>query len=340
MIYLIWIGIAFCLSQSALFSGLTIGFFGLSRLRLELQAEGGSKPAQKVLALRKDANFLLATLLWGNVCVNVLLTLLTESILAGTGAFLFSTIGITLFGEVGPQAYFTRHALRTGSLLIPIVRFYQVLLYPVSKPTAMILDWWLGKEGISYFQEEELKIMLNKHINQNVSDIGRVEGIGALNFLSLDDIAVEDEGEVVDPESIISLPDEFGRPDFPKYEVNTEDPFLKRIQKSKKKWVIITDFNHKPCVVLDADQFLRDVFFEKKHLNPFQYCHRPILVLEPGTKLGKVINQLKVHAEHAEDDVIDHDLILFWTGKKKIITGSDVLGRLLRGIVARMTKTD
>ena len=34
-----------------------------------------------------------------------------------------------------------------------------------------------------------------------------------------------------------------------------------------------------------------------------------------------------------EDDVIDEDIILLWGEEKKVITGSDILGRLLRGIV-------
>jgi hypothetical protein len=33
------------------------------------------------------------------------------------------------------------------------------------------------------------------------------------------------------------------------------------------------------------------------------------------------------------DDVIDQDIILFWGSQKRIITGSDILGRLMRGIV-------
>ncbi len=73
-------GIIFCLTQSAIFSGLTLGLFGLSRLKLEIEVESGNKAASKVLELRKDANLLLTTLLWGNVSINVLLTLLTDSI--------------------------------------------------------------------------------------------------------------------------------------------------------------------------------------------------------------------------------------------------------------------
>ena len=82
-------GIFFCLTQSALFSGLTLGLFGLSRLKLEIEVESGNQAAVEVLELRKDANLLLTTLLWGNVSINVLLTLLTDSVLAGLWAFFF-----------------------------------------------------------------------------------------------------------------------------------------------------------------------------------------------------------------------------------------------------------
>ena len=192
---LIWIGIVFCISQSAMFSGLNLALLGISRLQLEVEANAGNHKAIKILALRKNFNFLLTTILWGNVAINVLLTLLTNSVMAGVTAFLFSTILITFVGEITPQAYFSRHAMRMGSLLAPLLRIYQLILYPVAKPTALILDWWLGPEGIRYFKERDLRAVIRKHIDAKETDIDRLEGIGALNFLALDDISVADEGE-------------------------------------------------------------------------------------------------------------------------------------------------
>ena len=49
--------------------------------------------------------------------------------------------------------------------------------------------------------------------------------------------------------------------------------------------------------------------------------------------LGDIILRLKVHPTHADDDVVDEDIMLYWGETKRIITGSDILGRLLRGIV-------
>src|SRR5210317_2048748 len=144
---LIWIGIVICICHSAMFSGLNLAFFSLSRLRLEAEASTGSESAAKILVLRRDSNFLLTTILWGNVGINVLLTLLSNSVMLGVYAFLFSTIVITFLGEIIPQAYFSRHAMRMASLLSPVMRFYQFVLYPVAKPSAFMLDSWLGKES-------------------------------------------------------------------------------------------------------------------------------------------------------------------------------------------------
>src|SRR5277367_1815247 len=108
----IWLAIIVCVVQSALFSGLNLAVFSLSQLRLQLEADGGDADAMRVLELRKNSNQVLATIIWGNVSTNVLLTLLSDSVLAGVYAFLFSTIVITLFGEIFPQAYFSRIALR------------------------------------------------------------------------------------------------------------------------------------------------------------------------------------------------------------------------------------
>ena len=88
---LTWIGIVLCLSQSALFSGLNLAVFSLGRLRLEAEAASGNYSARTVLTLRDRPNEILATILWGNVGINVLLTLLSNSVMAGISAFLFST---------------------------------------------------------------------------------------------------------------------------------------------------------------------------------------------------------------------------------------------------------
>lgn len=339
----IWVGIAFCVSQSAIFSGLNLAFFSLSRMQLEIESENGLAAAERILSLREDSNFLLTTILWGNVGINVLLTLLSNSVMAGVSAFLFSTIIITFFGEIFPQAYFSRNAMQMGSLLSPVLRFYQFLLYPVAKPSAWVLDKWLGKEGIDYLRERDLKAVIKAHIEAEEAEVDPLEGIGAMNFLSIDDLTVSDEGELITPNSVIPLPVKVDFPLIPDYQRTTDDAFLNLVDESGHSWVILTDDKDNPLLVLDADGFLRDAIFNTdKPCDAYDYCHRPIVTRDPQAPLGDLIFQLKIneHDSKFHDGVITDDVILLWGPEKRIITGADILGRLLKGVASSTSGPD
>ncbi|MBU0982402.1 MAG: DUF21 domain-containing protein [candidate division Zixibacteria bacterium] len=330
-----WIGIGVCIIHSAVFSGLNLALFGLTRLRLEVEAESGNIHAINILRLRQDSHFLLTTILWGNVAFNTLLALLSNSVLAGVAAFCFSTLFITFFGEILPQAYFSKNALRMGSLLTPVIRFYQVVLYPLARPTGMLLDRWLGEDGIKYWREHQLREVIQKHIEADEADVDRLEGLGALNFLALDDLPVSHEGEMLSADSLVTLPTQNGRPVFPELTRSVDDPFLQRVQKSGEKWVVVIDEQERPHMVIDADGFLRAALFGTDDFDPSLFCHRPIIVTDENVAIGDILSKLRVEPESSEDDVIDRDIILLWTRSRRIITGADILGRLLRGIVVR-----
>ena len=141
-----------------------------------------------------------------------------------------------------------------------------------------------------------------------------------MNFLDLDDIVVADEGESIDPRSVVTLPIENERPLLPTFERSPNDPFLRQLNASGKKWVIILDTSGRPSFVLDAHHFLRDALFNATSAVPDIYWHRPIIVTDTRAPLGSVIGRMKVKPEHPEDDVIDNDLILVWGEEKRIIT--------------------
>lgn len=343
MTTLTWLGIVLCVLQSGMFSGLNLAVFGAATLQLKALAKSGNEDAARLLDLRRDSNFLLTTILWGNVGTNVLLTLLSDSVLAGAFGFLFSTFVITFGGEIVPQAYFSRNALHMASLLRPALRFWQFVLFPIAKPSALILDAWLGREGFYFLREKELGETIKLYTSAPESEVSEVEGIGALNFLMLDDLHVSQEGEPIDPESIISLPERKGSalPEFPAFRPTPDDPFLTRVQASGQAWVVIVSSESSdPLVALDADGFLRAAVFSSSSVDVLQYCHRPIVVRQETTRLEEVLPRLKVHQENAADDVIDEDLILLWGAEKRVITGADLLGRLLRGISKMHQKED
>jgi hypothetical protein len=327
----IWLGIIACVIQSALFAGLNLAVFSLSLLRLQIEVDGGNADAARVLELRKNANQVLATVIWGNVSTNVLITLLSDSVLTGVAAFVFSAVVITLLGEIIPQAYFSRNALQMTARFLPFLNFYRIVLFPLAKPTAMLLDWWLGVEGIALLQERDIRALIARSAASG-GDIGRLEATGAQNFLDLDDVPVTDEGETIDAQSIISMPLANRRCVLPNFNRSSDDPFLRQVDASGKKWVIVTDLGGEPVFVLDAHHFLRDALFNQLESDPTAYWHRPLIVRDMQMRLGEVIGCMKVAPERPDDDVIDNDLILVWGAQKRIITGSDLLGRLLRGI--------
>ena len=328
-----WLAIAVCLSQSAMFSGLNLGMLGSSRLRLQVAAKGGDAGAQRILALREDFHLLLTTILWGNVAVNTLLALLADSILAGVSAFAFSTVGITLFGEIFPQAYVSRHAYRVGGALAPVIRAYRVLLFPVAWPTARMLDWLVGEEGLGLFPEHDLREMLKLHIQDDTSDVSYVEGRGALNFLALDDRHLEQEAELLHPDSILQLPFENGAPRFPAFSATRADPFLAAVHRSRRKWIVLTDEHHEPRRVLNANAFLRAVQMDAGPVDPSSFCHEPLVVTDPSAELETVLAELELRAQRPGGKRLHLDLVLLWTpDQRRLLTGVDVLEYLLRGI--------
>jgi metal transporter CNNM len=332
---LTWIGIALCISQSALFSGLNLAVFSLGRLRLEAESASGNYDARTVLALRDRPNEFLSTILWGNVGINVLLTLLSNSVMAGVSAFMFSTFLITIMGEIVPQAYFSRHAVKMASRFAPVLWMYRGLLYPMVKPTSLALDYWLGKETVAYYREAEIKELLRRHMMDDATEVSRVEAIGALNFLTIDDIPIEQEGVTVDPTSILSLPILNGVPQFPSFRKSSDDPFLRQVNASDKAWVVITDEHNEPHYIMDADGFLRHALLTSEETNPFTYCHRPIVVRNRKEPLGQVVGLLNFDQTSSGDHLIADDAILLWTKQPRLITGADLLGRLFRGIARR-----
>ena len=86
-----------------------------------------------------------------------------------------------------------------------------------------------------------------------------------------------------------------------------------------------------PQLALHVDEFTRAALYGERPLQPYRYCHRPVVVRDQQTTLGDVIRQLKLAAANT-DEQIRNDVVLIWIGEPRIITGSDILARLLTGI--------
>ncbi len=200
-----------------------------------------------------------------------------------------------------------------------------------------MLDAWLGKEGIDYLREKELITLIRAHMDAEHADVDHVEGRGALNFSTIDDIKVTDEGEPVDADSIIKLPTKVDLPLVPEVSRDVTDPFLKRVNASGHRWIVLADESGNPQLLLDADAALRAALLDiDRPYDIYDYCRRPLVIRDSTKTLGEVISYLKSIPtdSSASDAAIDYDAVLVWSDKPRIITGADIFGKLLKGIKA------
>jgi metal transporter CNNM len=185
---------------SGIFSGLTLGFFTLNLSELERKAKLGDTRAEKVLNVRRNGNLLLCTLLLGNVAVNSCMAIFLSSITSGLAAACISTGLIVIFGEILPQAVFSRYALTVGFYSIWLVKFFRFLLYPIASPLARILDRMLGQEIDTIWSKREIREILRDHKDSPHSTIDADEeriANGALSF------SVKSAREVMTPASVV-----------------------------------------------------------------------------------------------------------------------------------------
>ena len=169
----LWAGIivvAFCLLLSGMFSGLNLGLMSLDTTELKIVINCGSEAerevgtgcrllgfflishtcqyAKAILPVRKKGNYLLCSILLGNVLVNNSLTIVLDSMTGGGGALavVFATLAIVIFGEIIPQSICSRHGLAVGAFTIWLTKLFMLLTSPLSYPLSKLLDCVLGRE--------------------------------------------------------------------------------------------------------------------------------------------------------------------------------------------------
>lgn len=153
------------LSLSGMFSGLNLGLMALDPMELRIVQNCGTdrekRYARKIEPIRRKGNYLLCSLLLGNVLVNTTLTILLDDLIgSGLGAVVASTIGIVIFGEIVPQALCSRHGLAVGANTIILTKFFMLVTFPLSFPISKLLDCILGQEIGTVYNREKLVEML------------------------------------------------------------------------------------------------------------------------------------------------------------------------------------
>lgn len=160
--------IVVCLGFSSLFSGLNLGLMSLDRTDLRIICNTGTdserRHAHTILPVRERGNYLLCSILLGNVMVNSTFTILLDDLTSGMVAIIVSTLLIVICGEISPQAVCSRHGLAIGANTILITKFVMIATWPLAYPISKVLDCLLGEEIGAVYTRERLKELVKVRV--------------------------------------------------------------------------------------------------------------------------------------------------------------------------------
>lgn len=190
--YLLIVEVLLLIGLSAICSGLNIAVMSLNIEDLKRKAKLGNKQARRVLPLRKQTHLILASILFSNVAAVTGTSLVLDSRLEGWLAGLLSTLLIVVFGEVMPQALFSKDPLGWSSRFAPILRLMVIITFVLSKPLQLLLDVLFPKQNSKLQSRHELGLLINEHLADKRSELDDDEAEIMRGALSLSEKRVRD----------------------------------------------------------------------------------------------------------------------------------------------------
>ncbi|MFW0862547.1 MAG: CNNM domain-containing protein [Candidatus Komeilibacteria bacterium] len=307
MTYLIVIALVLL---SGLFSGLTLGLLSLDRSELERKISLGDKDAKKVYPVRKRGNFLLATLLLGNVAVNSTLAIFLGDIASGFTAGIIATGLIVIFGEIIPQATFSRYALIVGARTAWLVRIFMIILSPICWPIGWVLDKSLGEEMPTIYSKKELSKIIEEHKESIDSDVDEDEERIVRGALTFSNRTVE---QVMTPRTVV-----FG--------IEMQTPLDEKTLKLIKE----EGFTRVPVYENNIDNvkgllYMKDLVYLKDNKTVADlYKEERVIIVSRGTHLDQLLNTFidsKAHMAFVKDE---------YGGFEGVVTLEDILEEILK----------
>jgi metal transporter CNNM len=86
------------------------------------------------------------------------------------------------------------------------------------------------------------------------------------------------------------LPTKLDLPVLPDAYSGPDDPFLTILNHSGYS----SNLEGKPLLVIDANGFLRGALFQSENFDPYNFCHRPVVITDETTSLNEALLKMKV----------------------------------------------
>lgn len=165
-----------CLFLSSFFAASETAFISVNPFKLRSLEGRGAKRAGLIQKVKAKLDQFLTTILVGNTLVNIaaasLATYLAVSLMPGKKnqavllATIITTLLILIFGEIGPKTLAAYHPLKIALSLVQPLRFFLLILSPVSKALAGFIRLFVPASsratsgGLDFLSEEEMKVMI------------------------------------------------------------------------------------------------------------------------------------------------------------------------------------
>ncbi|MEK7599911.1 MAG: CNNM domain-containing protein [Patescibacteria group bacterium] len=167
--------VTFFVTISAVCSGLNVAVMSLDLQDIKRKAKLGNKHAKRILPLRKNVHLLLGSILFTNVAAVSATSLILGERLNGLIAGLISTFLIVIFGEVFPQALFSKNPLLWSSRFSLFLKFMVGLTYVASKPLQLLLDRLFPHQHAKLPSRHELGLLITEHLANDASELDEDE---------------------------------------------------------------------------------------------------------------------------------------------------------------------
>ncbi len=310
-------GIVLCIMFSALFSASEMALSSANKVRIENEADEGSKRAATALHLLENFDDSLGAILIGNNLVNiaassmssVLVILLTGSDKNAWIATIIITLLVIIFGETMPKITAKQNATRFSLKIAPFVRFLSIILKPIIKAVVFLVNLISPSRP-----EEEEEVDEDESIEELATIIETAEDEGVLD---------EDQRELL----IAAL--DFG--DIAAYEVMTSRVDLDAIDIEDSMEEIMELVNSTPFTRLPVYEDSIDNVIGVLHLNDLlkelavndnpdirSILMEPVFVYRT-TKLPSVLQALREANQHMA--IVTDE----YSGTDGVITMEDVL---------------
>ena len=189
---LLFIEVIVLVMVSAVCSGLNIAVMSLDMADLRRKAKLGNRQAKRILPLRQRTHLTLAAILLTNVAAVSACSLVLDQRLNGWIAGALSTLLIVVFGEIIPQALFSKNALFWTSLFAPFLKFIIGMTYVLSRPLQLLLDKLFPRRSSTLQSREELGLLVSEHLENKSSELDDDEVEIMRGALSLSEKRVRD----------------------------------------------------------------------------------------------------------------------------------------------------